>query len=143
LVAVDGSATVGCALVLPPGQWRTPIGVQARHTVDFARAFGWRLGHAVGLVTELERMHPRYPHYYLPFIGVVTAAQGHGVGGTLLAELGRRCDGEGLPAYLEASSPDNARLYRRHGFETIRVVRPLGSPPLELMVRRPSVTGRG
>jgi hypothetical protein len=48
-----------------------------------------------------------------------------------------RCDREGLPAYLEASSPDNARLYRRLGFTSLEVVRPLGAPPLELMIRTP------
>jgi hypothetical protein len=29
----------------------------------------------------------------------------------------RRCDTERLPAYLEASGEDNARLYARLGFE--------------------------
>lgn len=47
-------------------------------------------------------------------------------------------DREGVPAYLEASCPDNARLYRRLGFRTLEIVRPLGSPPLELMLREPS-----
>jgi hypothetical protein len=61
-------------------------------------------------------------------------------GTALLRPVLRRCDREGLPAYLEASSPDNARLYRRLGFVTRATVRPLGSPPLELMTRPPGAT---
>ncbi|ORA31751.1 GNAT family N-acetyltransferase [Mycobacterium aquaticum] len=137
IAARGSSGPLGAALVLPPGHWRTPIAVEARHAVDYARIFGRRLGHALGALTAVERAHPRFAHYYLPYIGVVTAAQGQGVGSALLADVTRRCDAEELPAYLEASSPDNARLYRRHGFVTLQRITPLGSPPIELMLRQP------
>ncbi|MEV0670777.1 GNAT family N-acetyltransferase [Mycobacterium sp. NPDC050441] len=138
VAAVGPGGAQGAALILPPGHWRTPISVEARHAVAYARIFGRRLGHALGALTAIERAHPRFPHYYLPYIGVVTTARGQGVGSTLLSDLARRCDAEELPAYLEASSPDNARLYRRHGFVTLQQVRPLGAPPIELMVRQPA-----
>lgn len=141
LVASSGGTPTGAALVLPPGHWRAPFGRQVRHAPGFIGIFRSRLPHALGLQLKMERMHPREPHYYLPVIGVARAAQGTGIGGRLLHELARRCDTEQLPAYLEASSPDNARLYRRHGFETLEVLSFAGSPPLELMLRPPSSPG--
>jgi len=111
--------------------------VQARHARGYARIFGARLPRALGVLTAMERRHPREPHYYLPYIGVVAAAQGQGLGTALLKPLLDRCDREGLPAYLEASSPRNARLYARMGFAATEDIRPLGSPPMRLMLRKP------
>ena len=55
----------------------------------------------------------------------------------MLEPVLRRCDAAGLPAYLEASSPRNARLYRRLGFVTDRILEVADAPPLELMTRHP------
>ena len=134
-VARTEVGTVGAALVLPPGQWRTPVPVLARHAVGYLRVFGPRIGHAVGILDALERRHLREPHFYLPYIGVRPEFHGRGIGTALLGPVLARADRDGLPTYLEASSPDSARLYRRLGFRTVQTVRPLGSPPLELMVR--------
>lgn len=134
--ATEANDTVGAGLVLPPGHWRKPIRIEARHAANYAGIFRQRLGHAVGLLAALERRHPRYPHFYLPYIGVLPAMQGQRVGTALLTEILRVSDDCGLPTYLEASSAESARLYRRHGFVTTQVVRPLGAPPIELMLRR-------
>jgi hypothetical protein len=49
-----------------------------------------------------------------------------------------RCDEQGLPAYLEASSPRNRALYERHGFEVTEELKlPRSGPPLWLMWREP------
>jgi hypothetical protein len=49
-----------------------------------------------------------------------------------------RCDREGLPAYLEASSPRNRALYERHGFVVVEEMRlAKDSPPLWRMWRKP------
>jgi hypothetical protein len=48
-----------------------------------------------------------------------------------------RCDEQGLPAYLEASSERNAALYQRLGFHCVEVLRFAGCPPLRLMMRPP------
>jgi len=128
---------VGAALVLPPGRWRMPLRVQAAHAPAWVRIFGRRLPHALGLLTRLEQRHPREPHAYLAYVGVVAAAQGRGVGTALLAPLLDRCDRERLPAYLEASNPRSASLYERLGFETTATIRPLGAPPIRLMSRTP------
>jgi GNAT superfamily N-acetyltransferase len=137
-VAADGpDGALGAALVLPPGHWRMPIRAQAAHAPAFARVFGRRLPHALALLGAIERRHPRRPHHYLAYVGVVPAAQGLGVGTRMLEAVLERCDRERSPAYLEASSPRNAQLYRRMGFEGIEVITPFGAPPMELMIREP------
>lgn len=130
----------GAAIILPPGHWKTSLGTQLRHGIALTGVFRQRLPHAFALQTLLERTHPREPHYYLPFIGVATSARGQGIGGQLLTVLGERCDREQHPAYLEATSPDNARLYRRHGFVPLDQVRLWDSPPIERMLRPPRPT---
>lgn len=66
------------------------------------------------------------------------AAQGHGLGGALLASRLERCDAEGLPAYLESSNPVNVPLYERFGFTvTHEPAMPGSCPPIHLMWRDP------
>jgi hypothetical protein len=50
-----------------------------------------------------------------------------------------RCDREGVSAYLDAPSPDNKRLYERHGFRAGAEYAPEGGPPFWPMWREPSV----
>jgi GNAT superfamily N-acetyltransferase len=88
----------------------------------------------------LERMgevHPTVDHWYLPLIGVDPVAQGQGLGSALLADMTRRCDNDGLPAYLEATSPRSRDLYARHGFEIVEVIQRGSSPPMWAMLREP------
>ncbi|MCP3766982.1 MULTISPECIES: GNAT family N-acetyltransferase [unclassified Streptomyces] len=55
-------------------------------------------------------------HEYLWMIGVVPGRQGEGLGTALIDSVLERCDREGLPAYLEASSARSRLLYERLGF---------------------------
>ncbi|MDF3297943.1 GNAT family N-acetyltransferase [Streptomyces tropicalis] len=55
-------------------------------------------------------------HAYLWMIAVTPARQGEGVGAALVRHALDRCDGERLPAYLEASSARSVPLYERLGF---------------------------
>lgn len=89
------------------------------------------------LFEEMDRLHPKEPHWYLPLIGVDPAHQGKGYGSALLEAALERCDREGLPAYLEATSPLNVRLYEQHGFEALAEIRVGSSPPLVPMLRQP------
>ena len=124
------------ALVMPPGKWRVPL----RATLREGRAFGAGLGRAARLGTAMEWRHAREvrgPHYYVRDVGVIPEMQGRGLGSTLMAPTLERCDREGLPAYLEASSARSAALYERLGFEHVAKLSVLGSPPLRLMLRQP------
>jgi ribosomal protein S18 acetylase RimI-like enzyme len=137
IAAREGEQVAGTALVLPEGHWRTPFRVQALQAGTYARIFGRRLPRALGVLLSMERRHVRESHLYLPYIGVLPDAQGAGIGTALLRPLLDECDQHALPAYLEASNPRCARLYRRLGFETIDRIEPFGSPPIELMLRPP------
>jgi GNAT superfamily N-acetyltransferase len=135
--AWTSSALNGAALSLPPGAWRLPTRVLFTQGPSFARAFGARLPRAAGLLSTIEQRHIREPHYYFAYVGVSPEAQGQGLGTALMRPTLDRCDDEGLPAYLEASSERNAALYERLGFELMDELGFAGSPPLRLMLRPP------
>jgi ribosomal protein S18 acetylase RimI-like enzyme len=81
--------------------------------------------------------HPDEPHYYLFFIGTLPRWQGRGIGSAVLAKLLAACDRDGVPAYLDATSEHNRRLYLRHGFEVLNEVRLPDGPPFWPMWRGP------
>jgi GNAT superfamily N-acetyltransferase len=75
------------------------------------------LAHLRTFLELAEARHPTGPvHLYLVLLGVLPDAQGRGLGGTLLRERLGRADADGVPAYLEATSPRSRALYERHGF---------------------------
>lgn len=75
----------------------------------------------------MQAHHPSEPHWYLGLIAAHPQAQGRGLGSALLSHtLRERVDGDGLPAYLEATSQRNAMLYERHGFRVVGVTEPPG-----------------
>lgn len=83
--------------------------------------------------------HPAQPWMYLQLIGVEPDDQRRGLGSQLLAPVLARCDATGTPAYLEAGTVDNRRLYQRHGFDTIgEITLPDNGPPVWLMWRDPA-----
>lgn len=130
-IAEDGAAA---ALWLPPGvssdqeRMLTVIGEHARAE---------KLP-TLGEVGEtIPRYHPEEPHWYLAMIGVDPARQGRGYGSAILKESLRRCDEEGVAAYLESSNPKNVPLYERHGFEVLGFIQPGDFPGLYPMLRRP------
>ncbi len=134
------SDLAGAALSLPPGAWRSPL----RVTLLEGGAFGLHLHRAARLGAAMEWRHMRQVrerHYYVRDVGVHPDMQGQGLGSALLRPTLDRCDREGLPAYLEASSERNAALYERLGFRITGELRVGGSPPLRLMLRPPHPAG--
>lgn len=108
---------LGAAVWHRPGAWPEAAHAPARTLIAYLRIFSTRFGAAGRVATALARAHPREPHWYLPFIGVVPEAAGSGRGAALLEPALARCDEDRVPAYLEATSEASARLFRRHGFE--------------------------
>ncbi|MET9716338.1 GNAT family N-acetyltransferase [Streptomyces rochei] len=86
-----------------------------------------------------EDIHPSRPaHAYLWMIGVAPERQGEGLGTALIASVLDRCDRDGLPAYLEASSERSKGLYERLGFAcTGRVLHLPDGPRMWPMWREP------
>jgi GNAT superfamily N-acetyltransferase len=109
-------------------------------------AFGQRIVEVLGDEAErcfqiaeiFERHHPPQPWMYLQLMGTRPEHQGLGLGGGLLRTVLERCDASGTPAYLEATTVDNRRLYERHGFAAIGEIQlPEDGPTVWPMWREP------
>jgi GNAT superfamily N-acetyltransferase len=86
----------------------------------------------------VQQHHPREPHWYLYHLGTEQPRRGAGIGTALMRPVLEQCDRERLPAYLEASSVRNRRLYQRHGFRDLAPLPlPAGGPTLYPMWRDP------
>lgn len=128
-VADDGAAA---ALWLAPGAEPDVEGIIA----VVGEAVAPERQEVLGQLGELMgRYHPTEPHWYLSMIGVDPSRQGQGLGAALLKAGLQRCDEDGLPAYLESSSPKNVPLYERHGFEVTGLIKPGDHPGLIPMYR--------
>ncbi|GAA2599593.1 GNAT family N-acetyltransferase [Dactylosporangium fulvum] len=65
----------------------------------------------------MHKAHPLHaPHDHLVLLAVSPQHQGAGLGGRLLDEHHAHLDRQGVPGYLEASSPGSRALYLRHGY---------------------------
>lgn len=128
----------GVAVWLPPDQWKVPNGELVKLFPTLVRAFGGRLPRVLGGLSMIEKKHPKDPpHWYLEFLGTQRESQRSGIGSRVIGFMLERCDQEGIPAYLEASSPENVPFYRRHGFEVIEDLHLKNGPTFWAMMREP------
>ncbi|HET7052344.1 MAG TPA: GNAT family N-acetyltransferase [Solirubrobacterales bacterium] len=133
-----GDPGVGACIWEPPGTWKIGAAKQLSMLPAMVGAFGRSLPRLLSALSAAERGHPEEPHYYLPILGVEPESQGRGRGSAMMFPILSRCDAEGVPAYLEASTPRNRALYERHGFkvtETFQLGR--GGPTFWRMWRAP------
>jgi GNAT superfamily N-acetyltransferase len=130
-VASDGA---GAAIWSPPDCWQMGLRELLHDLPSFLSV---RTPTVLRGMHDVEKRHPKGPHYYLSILGVDPPRQGAGLGSALLDPMLRRCDQEGVGAYLETSTERNVRFYSRHGFRvTDEVPLPKG-PPMWLMWRDP------
>jgi ribosomal protein S18 acetylase RimI-like enzyme len=128
--------TAGVCVWEPPGTWKLGVGEQLALLPAMVRIYGRLLPRLLGTLNAVEKNHPAEPHYYLAFVGVEPESQGRGMGSILMHPILERCDAEGMPAYLEASTPRSRALYERHGFEVTEEFKPgRGAPPIWRMWR--------
>ncbi|MFD4691208.1 GNAT family N-acetyltransferase [Streptomyces sp. NPDC058463] len=108
----DGTA-VALWLSVPAGAPEGDDGTPAlmRETADPGNERAELIGRLTGAVHPHDRAHE-----YLLMIGVSPERQGEGIGEALITEVLERCDRDGVPAYLEASSERSRGLYERLGF---------------------------
>jgi GNAT superfamily N-acetyltransferase len=130
-------SAVGGAFWLPPGEWHLSLLKQLAMMPGLIARMGVRdMPRLLRTLSLIEARHPREAHFYLPVIGVAPEWQGKGLGAGLLRVVLDRCDREGVPAYLEASSERNRAFYERNGFEVREELRvPGGGPPIWPMWR--------
>jgi ribosomal protein S18 acetylase RimI-like enzyme len=126
----------GANVEVPPG--RSKMTMPLAGAVGLVRVFGIRLPRAGRLQGFFERNHLQEPHYYVRTLGVATRFQGQGLGTALLRPTLDRCDQEGLPAYLEASTERSAALYERLGFVHLGELRVPDGGPRFWPMRRPT-----
>lgn len=136
LGARRAGALVGVLVAQPPGVHPLPLpGVATQLRVLAAQglrtARRWARVHF-----ELERVHPREPHWYLDMVGVEPDAQRRGVGRALLDAFLARVDADGAPSYLETDRRENLALYARAAYRVVGEERVLGVPVFRLW-RRP------
>jgi GNAT superfamily N-acetyltransferase len=134
----------GASLWEPPGKWKISIFRQLLLTPGIIRATGLRdLPRGLRGLSIMEKAHPTYEHYYLPVIGVAPAWQGKGLGTALLKPMCERCDREGIPAYLEATTPRGRACYERSGFVVTGEITLPDGPTMYAMRRDPVPAGDG
>ena len=130
----DGA--VGGALWNPPGTWRVGPLRQLLLLPGMIRVYRRGTPRALRGFELIAREHPHErDHWYLPFVGVAPDWQGRGLGTALLRPVLDRCDEEGTPAYLEASTARNRACYERQGFADVGILRFPDGPPMTKMWR--------
>ena len=134
-VAEDDGEVCGVAVWYPPGRVRDLTGpamdnaLAALDEADLDRLAALR---------EATIDHdPIKPHFYLWLMAVARERQGAGIGGALLTAVLDICDERQTLAYLEATRPENRRLYERYGFEATGDIR-LPQGPTKWPMLRPS-----
>lgn len=129
----------GAALWLPPGVSLVPPADAEAHTARLLATAGdaASVARMAEVFAALDAHHPTQPCWYLNFMGIDPAAQGQGLGSALLASVLGQADRDGMPAYLEASSPQSRKLYERHGYQTIGELIVSDCPALYPMWRPP------
>jgi|SRR5581483_1430678 len=130
----------GAAIWFAPHRWRTG-GAELLGQLPLLFQLGFDTPRSLALLAQMEKVHPKEPHWYLAVLGTDPDHQGKGIGSSLLAPVLRLCDEEGLPAYLESSKERNIAFYRRHGFEVTGEVHAKNGPTLWPMWREPRPPG--
>jgi GNAT superfamily N-acetyltransferase len=93
---------------------------EAAEPDDYAKRLAALAGEHLERFQHLDRQmdanHPHDPHWHLLFLAVHPERWNQGLGSALMNYTHAHLDDEGTPAYLEATSDHNRRLYRRHRY---------------------------
>ncbi|HEY2812895.1 MAG TPA: GNAT family N-acetyltransferase [Acidimicrobiales bacterium] len=132
----DEGPVKGAAIWFKPDEWRTG-GMELLGQIPLLFTLGLETPRALSLLGQMEKVHPKEPHWYLAVLGTDPQHQGKGVGSSVIAPILTKCDDEGIGAYLESSKDRNIPFYRRHGFEVTGEVKAKDGPTLWPMWRDP------
>lgn len=131
--------TSGCeaaALWRPPNQWHLPFWQYLTNAGELLGVFGSNAFGVMSTMDQVEKLHPRTPHWYLQTIGTDPDKQGKGFGGLIMREQLAKADAGRMPCYLESSKETNIPIYQSFGFEVTGEIKvPKGGPTLWPMWR--------
>ncbi|MBN8610507.1 MAG: GNAT family N-acetyltransferase [Deltaproteobacteria bacterium] len=142
-VACEGGRVLGGSFWVPPGV--SPLG----STIHQLKIGGWEAPFFLGVggtARELWReedlakrfaKHLATPSWYLDLLGVDPAAQGKGLGKTLVASMLERADREAVGVVLVTHKKSNVDYYRCLGFEVLSDETLRGIPTGWTMRREP------
>ncbi len=130
------AGVAGGALWAAPGT--DPLTAEPVHAERLEEIVGSDAPRMFEIVELFDEHAPQQPHRHLQFLGVAPQRQGAGLGGALMAPVLGRCDRDGVPAYLEATSDRNRAMYERHGFRAQGAIPLPGGPMLWRMWREPA-----
>ena len=128
------------AMWLPPGAEPDGEAIAAVLAETVERA---KHDDTFAVAEQMDAAHPRFAHWYLPWLAVRPERQGAGLGAALLREGLERVDADGLPAYLETPNPRTIPLYGRHGFAVTAVAQAGECPPVTCMLRTARTAAAG
>jgi GNAT superfamily N-acetyltransferase len=131
---IDDAGSGGALWAAPDSD---PLGAEPVYAERLEAIAGVDAPRLFEIVELLEGHSPHEPHYHLQFLGVRPERQGAGLGAALMAPILQRCDRDGTPAYLEATSDRNRALYERHGFRARGDIPLPSGPALWRMWRDP------
>lgn len=134
--AAGDRGPVAAAVWVPAGTEPDEEGDAAAFAA-FAEAAAENAGRLETILGMMAEVHPHAPHAYLFVLGTLQTRQSQGLGSALLRHVTERLDRDGTAAYLEATSEDNRRLYARHGFADVGVLKLPDGPPMFQMWRDP------
>ena len=112
--------TSGCeaaTLWRPPYKWHMPLWQYVTNAGDLLAVFGANAFGVMATMDEIEKHHPKMPHWYLQVIGTEPDKQGKGFGSLIMREQLRKADAARLPCYLESSKTSNIPIYQSFGFQ--------------------------
>jgi GNAT superfamily N-acetyltransferase len=132
----------GAVVWLPPGAELTgPDVLAARRLLE--EQVGERAGEVLVAIASGGVGVPDAPHWLCLYIGVRPAAQGCGLGRSLLQPGLDAADAAGSPVHLVATNPATATFYERFGFRVLsEAAVAAGAPALRPMWRDRQVTLR-
>lgn len=124
------------AIWRPPGKWHIPFWQYITNGPEFLGLFGTDALGVMASMDQIEKVHPREPHWYLQAIGTDPLKQGKGFGGIVMRHRLTMVDELGLPAYLESSKEKNIPIYASFGFEVTGEIKIKDGPVLYPMWRK-------
>jgi len=130
------SGNEAATLWRPPNKWHMHVWDYVVNAPELLGVFGANALGVIATMDEVEKNHPKIPHWYLQVIGTDPAKQGKGYGGVILREQLKVADAARMPCYLKSSKDTNIPIYQSFGFKVTGEIKvPKGGPTLWPMWR--------